>query len=614
MYISKFQIRNYKSFLESDEIELKPSFNVIVGKNNSGKTALVETLTLRYTSKPHRSTKTLPSPESHWNQASSTDITFELTAEEIRDAWFKQNPKRFNVPKLTSLSPHDSGKRFLDTIKGNNSLECTYSPENFSAAHLKGEDYGPNEKIARLEADAIERTIAPTGVSATGTPNYGVLAARSLKERIFFFDAQRLDVGVSAHGKNTELASDASNLAEVLNVLQGSNPYRFDRFNDCVRAVFPHIKRITVRSIGKDRVEILVWNVDPSTERADLAIPLSESGTGIGQVLAMLYVVLTADYPRVIIIDEPQSFLHPGAVRRLVGIMKQHPQHQYIMTTHSPAVITASEPSTLTLARLEESETQLKSLDVSENEDLRISLAEVGARLSDVFGADDILWVEGRTEEICFPKILEEIAEQPLLGTEILGVEHTGDFEGRHAKTIFDIYDKLSTGRGLLPPAVGFIFDREGRSKQDRDDLTRKSKGSVQFTARRMYENYLLNRDAIVTLINRDDELRDEPVTADEVKDWIEQHGSEFTNQNFEFSSDEWIREVHAANLLDELFIDLTETRVQFDKVHHSTALTKWLIEHSAEDLQEIADMLVEAIRHEDLSQTVDAAPAPSNH
>jgi len=46
-------------------------------------------------------------------------------------------------------------------------------------------------------------------------------------------------------------------------------------------------------------------------------VPLSESGTGVGQVLAILYVVFTSEYPRTIVIDEPQSFLHPGAVRKL---------------------------------------------------------------------------------------------------------------------------------------------------------------------------------------------------------------------------------------------------------------------------------------------------------
>ena len=45
MHISQFHIRNFKSFWDSNAGELGPGFNVIMGPNNSGKTAIVESLT-----------------------------------------------------------------------------------------------------------------------------------------------------------------------------------------------------------------------------------------------------------------------------------------------------------------------------------------------------------------------------------------------------------------------------------------------------------------------------------------------------------------------------------------------------------------------------------------
>jgi recombinational DNA repair ATPase RecF len=44
MYISRFQFNDYKSIYKSDDIELTPGVNLIVGKNNAGKTALLEGL------------------------------------------------------------------------------------------------------------------------------------------------------------------------------------------------------------------------------------------------------------------------------------------------------------------------------------------------------------------------------------------------------------------------------------------------------------------------------------------------------------------------------------------------------------------------------------------
>jgi recombinational DNA repair ATPase RecF len=68
--INAFRGVHYKSFADTEEIRLEPGFNVIVGRNNAGKTALAEVLSLRFSAKPHRSSKAMtrlnaqPDPES----------------------------------------------------------------------------------------------------------------------------------------------------------------------------------------------------------------------------------------------------------------------------------------------------------------------------------------------------------------------------------------------------------------------------------------------------------------------------------------------------------------------------------------------------------------------
>src|SRR5260370_42189846 len=62
MYIAKFQVNNYKSFLSSQVVNLTSGFNVVVGQNNAGKTALVEAVSLHFENKNHLSLKTSPSP------------------------------------------------------------------------------------------------------------------------------------------------------------------------------------------------------------------------------------------------------------------------------------------------------------------------------------------------------------------------------------------------------------------------------------------------------------------------------------------------------------------------------------------------------------------------
>ena len=79
MHIAILQVNNYKSFSSSEEICFKPGFNVVVGQNNVGKTALVEALSLKFGNKPHRSLETAPTPLTPPEPSSQVGIKFELT-------------------------------------------------------------------------------------------------------------------------------------------------------------------------------------------------------------------------------------------------------------------------------------------------------------------------------------------------------------------------------------------------------------------------------------------------------------------------------------------------------------------------------------------------------
>jgi hypothetical protein len=205
----------------------------------------------------------------------------------------------------------------------------------------------------------------------------------------------------------------------------------------------------------------------------------------------------------------------------------------------------------------------VERIDPSETKSLRLFLSEVGARLSDVFGADDILWVEGRTEELAFPAIVRKVLGRQLYGTEIIGVRNTGDLEGKQSQTVFEIYQRLSHGRGLLPPAVGFVFDREGRSETERQDLERQSGGTVHFTRRRMFENYLLNPAAIAAVASSIDGFReDDAVTEEEVSHWLDtnrwekQYHGKKTVPTGQHSEEYWLENAHGADVLAAIFRD----------------------------------------------------------
>lgn len=607
MKIKSVAIENYKSFAKSGPLAFSEGFNTIVGANNSGKTALIESISLQFVNSPHRSELTMPSIGDSPPGSSRVRVSLEVTSGELRSFLWPAHAQ-FNVVKNPSADDAKASAKVIEAFSADTfTLECVIEPSNLVSARLKGIDAPVKaEKAFQLSLDTknAEPSLLHKNVSAGENDLASFLLAQSLMGRIYLFRAERLNVGQYNFGASTELAQDASNLAQVLNVLQTSNPERFKRLVGLVTLVFPDIKQITVPPTpdSSGQVRISVWSIPVDSEREDLALPLQESGTGVGQVLAILYVAITSDMARTILIDEPQSFLHPGAIRKLFDILRQYfGRHQYIVTTHSPIVVSSGQPGSLILLRKHGLETNAELIDADQAGDMRVLLGQVGARLSDVFGADNILWVEGQTEELCFPEIFGRMLKRPLQGTKIVAILNVGDLRSKQKETVLRIYRRLSGGSALIPPATAFILDRESRSEDKLADLEREGKGQIKFLSKRMYENYLIDPSAIAAILNDADDCVDDDISSDQVVDWIENNrGNESygidTSLDLTQGDAAWTSKVDGARILKDLFLAFSDHRCEYDKVAHGYALTTWLIDNNPHALEEVASQLNEII------------------
>ena len=604
MKIAKFRVLNYKSIRDSGDVPLMPSFNIIVGKNDAGKSALVKALSLQFSTNAHRSKATAPSPTTTLTSPSRTTITLTVSRMDVLDILSQQS--HIYLPIVdNNNNPTEVARIFERFLHGGESITLEYVPgQNIYAwSSTFGE-------TTSQEYFQYKNTAAPSGIAlaepnriAGGIEHFARVVAETFRRRVYAFDAERVGVGQCTVQGATQLTPSAANLPDVLNQLISANPSRFARYMTLVRVIFPHISQITVPNIGNNTAKILVWTTPPDDERADLAFPLAESGTGIGQVLAILYVLSMADTPQTIIIDEPQSFLHPGAIRKLLEILREHSMHQYIITTHAPSAFSGDDADGVLLVTRRGQESQIESINPSSQNHLRILLAEVGARLSDVFGADAIFWVEGKTEETCFPLLIRKISKSRLEGVQILGLLNTGDIEGKHASKVIQIYQRLTGAEALLPSAVGFVLDREGRSAKEMEDVGRASKGLVKWLPKRMYENYLLSPPAICLVLNRNDFDKTADVTEEVILDWLKNRGSGpkyFVCQRSipSVGTSEWVDGVDGANILLDLFNDLTDARVRYDKVKHGMELTKEMIEKPTKDLIALSDFLAQTVKH----------------
>jgi AAA15 family ATPase/GTPase len=140
----------------------------------------------------------------------------------------------------------------------------------------------------------------------------------NISKKIYRFSSERIVQPICSHSNhnNGELFPNSSNLAFCINNLQSTEKDLFDLLNRLLHRVFPTIHWIGAPASwnGQNTFELKV-HTTPS--RGDLAVPINQVGTGVGNALAMLYVALTSRTQRFILLEEPNSFLHPRALREL---------------------------------------------------------------------------------------------------------------------------------------------------------------------------------------------------------------------------------------------------------------------------------------------------------
>ena len=148
--------------------------------------------------------------------------------------------------------------------------------------------------------------------------------------------------------------------------------------------------------------------------------------------------------------------------------------YQYLVSTHSADLLGHRAVERIYHVQLRDGQTQVDLLDKNDVDAMRLLMLEMGASISELYGAERILWVEGPTEERGFKDILKAFYDMSSVDCVLVGVHHTGDFEQKKSgqkRLIFNVYRKLSEAHSLLPKSNGFDFEREGRSKTEIRDL-----------------------------------------------------------------------------------------------------------------------------------------------
>ncbi|WP_180131274.1 ATP-dependent endonuclease [Rhodoferax sp. BLA1] len=590
MYIQSVEITNYKSIHERQTLNWEPGFNLLVGANNAGKTTVLDVIDLEFgLSEPHRSERTIPEFGGKNNLLSEFEVTL---ATNFNELWQLTGASQLYLP-VTQMALQFAGNGAAESIRNfadaNTSLRLISSfGHGLERVTVVGNDLiqgmaSRNSNLPVLAAllqynpsqPALDIQIANTA----GVNSIAGQYAQFFKPRIYRFTAQRRPGAQCAAQGSPALDREAITLPYCINHLQTNDAHGHKMLCGWVNRIFPSVKWVQAPPNGGN-FELRCLPHIPESRRDDLSIPLARMGAGIGNVIAMLYVVLTSREPQVIAIDEPNAFLHPRALRELLAILEaEGKQHQFILTAHSADVLTAVNTKTISFLDFDGIATTVRQVGHKDLHLLRSNLAELGIRMTDLHAKDRVLWVEGQTEELVMPDLLRWACPEIAAGTSVLRVERTGTFskKGVEPDEVAQLYERLSTSSALVPPMVCILLDGETHSEEHRRKTEAGSKGKLRFLDRRMLENYLLHPQAIVATL-----------AVLDLSTNIEDVGSSLTRNIGSADA----AEVDGAKVLKAVFSELSEAKLEFRKTRDVPTLVEWLLENDPEYLAPLRSFL----------------------
>lgn len=541
MKIKKLHIENYKS-LKNIDLELNEGINVFIGKNNSGKSNLIDALMfLCYMAGYGKDRearieryKGYAYEEVVFGKDAQNTITYELgfflSDKDISSLYAKlgldsemsleEFQKRFNkeVSYLIMIQEnHPVLEEVHINFDGNDILYASGSYRDGMYTHEVIQSF--KEEIRKKKRDG-------TLVQVDGrAPAVSILQSVHLHSPIRAEENLTLMLGdfvssfiplspvresperVSVLGV-FQLAPDASNLPQVLNSLASSKRRLFGKIIRSARDIIEEIREIQA-SVPQGTSETYLSMTERGFGGKEFIWRHMASGTK--EILYLVTLLHTTPGESLLMIEEPEVHLHADAIWKLLSLTEticSQDDKQVFITTHSPTLIDQLPFEKVFTVVKEAGETKVESLQAGKG--LEGMLSEAGIpkswisqRISPAF----LLIVEGRDDVKIWGKFLER------KGTDPTKVRVVGSGEPGGDKKAVETGKFLKRAR--IPIPFKIIWDSDNKKKEKEQKLQKEGfkQNEYHVLSKKEIEDYLLDPKAISGITGKSEKEVNEAIT-----------------------------------------------------------------------------------------------------
>jgi predicted ATPase len=135
------------------------------------------------------------------------------------------------------------------------------------------------------------------------------------------------------------LKSDGSNAASVLQEISRQAPEDIERIGELLTTIVPNTKRVQPIKHGN---KLSLGFTQEWGKKKRLKFEAFSMSDGTLRALGLLTAVYQRPTPTLIVIEEPEATIHPGALGAVLDLIRHASRHmQVVVTTHSPDVLDA---------------------------------------------------------------------------------------------------------------------------------------------------------------------------------------------------------------------------------------------------------------------------------